>query len=124
MITCRPDISYPPIKLSQYSNNPAEEYYNAAKQIFKYIKATRTEGMYFWRKDPCNDLADLPLPKATKQTHQVDPSTYCDEPTLIHGAVDSDWAGDKTTANLLQALSSNILAAPFISKQNFKIPLP
>ena len=94
MITCRPDISYPLIKLSQYSNNPAEEHYNAVKQIFKYLKATRTEGIYFWRKDPRDDLPDLPLPKVTKQTHQVDPSTYCDEPTLIHGAVDSDWAGD------------------------------
>jgi hypothetical protein len=37
MVTCRPDISYPLIKLSQYSNNPAEEHYKAVKDIFYYL---------------------------------------------------------------------------------------
>ena len=29
MITCRPDISFPLIKLSQYSVNPAKDHYEA-----------------------------------------------------------------------------------------------
>ena len=48
MITCRPDISFPLIKLSQYSTNPAEEHYQAVKQIFRYLKATKSDGLYFW----------------------------------------------------------------------------
>ena len=65
MITCRPDISFPLIKLSQYSSNPAKEHYQALKQIFRYIKATSTDGIYFWRRHSRNDLPDLPLPKRT-----------------------------------------------------------
>ena len=94
MITCRPDISFPLIKLSQYSTEPAMEHYTAVKQIFRYVKATKTEGIYFWRKDPRSDLPDLSLPQITPQTHNVDPDTQCDSPTTIHGAADSDWAGD------------------------------
>ena len=94
MITCRPDISFPLIKLSQYSTAPAMEHYTAVKQIFRYVKATKTEGIYFWRKEPRSDLPDLPLPQITPQTHNVDPDTQCDSPTTIHGAADSDWAGD------------------------------
>jgi hypothetical protein len=37
MVTCRPDISYLLIKLSQYSNNWAEEHYKAVKDIFYYL---------------------------------------------------------------------------------------
>ena len=94
MVTCRPDISYPLIKLSQYSNKPAQEHYEAVKHIFKYIKATKLDGIYFWRKNSRNDLPDLPLPITHKQSYSVDPDSQCDDPHLIHAAVDSDWAGD------------------------------
>ena len=46
MVTCRPDISYPLIKLSQYSTNPAHEHYLAVKQIYLYIKHTADDGIY------------------------------------------------------------------------------
>ena len=49
MVTCRPDISFPLIKLSQYSSNPAKEHYEAVKHIFQYIKVTKHDGIYFWR---------------------------------------------------------------------------
>jgi hypothetical protein len=35
LVTCRPDISFPLIKLSQYSTNPAREHYKAIK-FFKF----------------------------------------------------------------------------------------
>lgn len=34
MITCRPDIAFPVIKLSQFSNAPAAIHFTAAKRIF------------------------------------------------------------------------------------------
>ena len=52
MITCRPDISYPVIKLSTYSNNPAKEHYLAVKQVMRYLRATMHEGITYWRKQP------------------------------------------------------------------------
>ena len=56
MIMCCPDISFTLIKLSQYSNNPAEEHYIAVKHIFKYLKATVDDGIYFWRSEPQDDF--------------------------------------------------------------------
>jgi hypothetical protein len=37
MVTCRPDISFPLIKLSQYSANPAKIHYEVVIQIFRYL---------------------------------------------------------------------------------------
>ena len=47
MVTCRPDISFLLIKLSQYSANPAEIHFIALKQLFCYLHDTPTEGIYF-----------------------------------------------------------------------------
>ena len=45
MVTCQPDISFPLIKLSQYSTNPAHEHYGAVQDIFKYLSCTKTDGI-------------------------------------------------------------------------------
>ena len=94
MVTCHPDISYTLIKLSQYGANPALEHYEAVKQTFQYVKATKSDWIYFWCKHARNNLPDLPLPNIQEQLHIVNPKVQCDEPYIIHGAVDSDWAGD------------------------------
>ena len=59
MVTSQPDISFPLIKLSQYSSNPAAEHYDSVKQIFRYIKATKHDGIYFWLQKALNDLPEL-----------------------------------------------------------------
>ena len=94
MVTCRPDISFPLIKLSQYSTTPAEEHYLAIKQLFKYVKATKHEGIYFWRRRPRNDLPFAPLPKTTTSTYSIGEQFLIDDPNTMHGTVDSDWGGD------------------------------
>ena len=93
-VTCRPDISYPLINLSQYSSNPAVEHYKAVKQLLRYIKATKNDGIYFWQKHIRDDLPDLPLPKQSTENYNVDPNTHIDSSDIIHGLVDSDWGGD------------------------------
>lgn len=60
MITCRPDISYPVIKLSQYSNNPAKEHYQAIQEIYQYLAQTEDDGIYYWRKEDNNELPRMP----------------------------------------------------------------
>ena len=90
MVTCRPDISYPLIKLSQYSNNSAHEHYHNIKQIFRYFKATKLDGIYFWQKLPCNDLPVISLPSVQPQTFSVDQTLQYISSTIIHIAVDSD----------------------------------
>ena len=90
MITCRPDISFPLIKLSQYSVNLAYEHYDAIKQIFRYIKATKTDGIYFWQQHVRDDLPVMPLPKCTENSYVIDPMVQQDQFNKIHGTVDSD----------------------------------
>ena len=48
MVTCRPDISYPTIKLSQYSANPSQCHYEAVIEIFRYLHSTLNEGLIYW----------------------------------------------------------------------------
>ena len=48
MVTCRPDISFPLIKLSQYSAKPAEIHFVALRQLYCYLRDTPTEGIYYW----------------------------------------------------------------------------
>ena len=94
MVTCRPDISFPLIKLSQYSANPAKIHYEAIIQIFKYLNATIDDGLVYWRKSPHPDLPHLPFPTVHKSNYTPEYHTNVDSSDTLHGAVDSDWAGD------------------------------
>jgi len=49
LVTCRPDILFAAIKLSQYSASPALCHFNAIKDIFRFLKATKDDGIYYWR---------------------------------------------------------------------------
>ena len=62
MVTCRPDISFPVVKLSQYSVNPAKIHYEAAKKPLMYLYTTKTHGIYFWRKELHPSLPKGPMP--------------------------------------------------------------
>jgi hypothetical protein len=92
LVTCRPDISFPLIKLSQYSTNPAREHYEAIKNIFYYLKCTKTEGIYYWRKE---HNQDLPATESSFDTESQDcEAKYQDTPDKLKSATDSDWGGD------------------------------
>lgn len=94
MVTCRPDIAFPLIKLSQYSANPAEVHYKAVVSIFQYLHATREQGITFWRTTPNPNLPDEKLPTVHKSNYEPTDTSEVDSPTTLHGAVDSDWADD------------------------------
>ena len=52
LVTCRPDISFAAIKLSQYLANPSKIHYDTLKGVYWYLSATEEEGIYFWRTEP------------------------------------------------------------------------
>ena len=62
LVTCRPDISFAAIKLSQYSAAPARIHYDAVKDIYCYLKATKDDRIYDWHKEPRLDLPIGPAP--------------------------------------------------------------
>ena len=68
--------------------------YEAVKDVFQYINATWTDSIYFWRKNHCNDLPELPLPASAYHPYTVDPISQPDDPNCIDGIIDSDWGGE------------------------------
>jgi hypothetical protein len=94
MVTCRPDISFPVIKLSQYSKNPAQIHYEAVIQIFRYLNTTIEDGITYWRPKPHPDLKHLPFPTVSHDNYDVSARDDHDQPNNMYAAVDSDWAGD------------------------------
>jgi hypothetical protein len=48
MTTCRPDIAFTSVKLSQLNSTPAEIHYHGLKHAIRYLYMTRIDGIYFW----------------------------------------------------------------------------
>ena len=73
MVTFQLDIFYSSIKFSQDRSSPAIEHHDAIKQIHQNIKATKSDGIYFWGSNSCNNLPDLPLPQHNvNNIHAID----------------------------------------------------
>ena len=119
MVTCRPDISYPVVKLSQYSITPAREHYEAAKQLLLYLKATKTDGIYYWRSTPHKDLPEGPLPTTKYDTHQATYEETKNENTL-EAAVDSDWAADSKHRKSVSGIVLQIAGGAVLYKTKFQ----
>jgi hypothetical protein len=62
MTTCHPDIAFTSVKLSQSNSRPAEIHYHGLKHAIRYLYATQTDGLYYWRTLPRLDLPELALP--------------------------------------------------------------
>ena len=99
LVTCRPDISYPVIKLSQYATRPTRIHFEAIKNIYRYLNSTKEEGIHFWRKTPRHDMPFIPFP-TTKRDGNYDESTVSERQqiydNIMLAAVDSDFAGDNS----------------------------
>jgi hypothetical protein len=92
MSTCRPDLSQSVVKCAQASACPAEVHYCAVKSIFRYLAATISDGIYFWRTEPNMDLPDDPLPVVSSTPHDIElMNRPVDVPHLTHGYMDSSW---------------------------------
>ena len=93
MVKCRPDISTAVIKLSQYMANPAREHYQAVDNLIKYVAATYTEGIVYWREHPCNHLPDKGIPTVHPDNHTL-LTTAPKRGDPLFAYSDSDWGAD------------------------------
>ena len=73
MVTCRPDISYATIKLSQYSTRPTRIHFEAIKNIMRYLKYTIDDGIYYWRQEP-NKILSYESPPTMKNDNNYNES--------------------------------------------------
>ena len=61
-VICRCDIGYAVTFLARYSQSPSKSHYNALKGIARYLRATKSYGIYYWRTTPWTDLPNCPIP--------------------------------------------------------------
>ena len=117
-ITCRPDILYAIIKLSQYNNKPSRIHYLAVKRVFKYLRDTLHDGLHYWRQDINPALLQVAAPPIPPDTHSVElPDS---DPRLAHGYVDSDWAGDTKHRRSISGLCLCFAGAPVVYRSRFQ----
>jgi len=102
LVTCRPDFSMAVTKLSQYASDPSEIHDNDLKNIFRYLRVTKEDGLYFWRKERTSfkELTDGNLPKLYSDEKEME--VVKNHRSKYSGKInddlvaftDSDWAGD------------------------------
>jgi hypothetical protein len=93
MTTCRPDIAFTSVKLSQANTCPHEHHYHGLKHALKYLFTTRDDGIYFWRTAPRLEFKEGPLPQinSNKQDLLIEKRPE-HAATQLHAYTDSDWA--------------------------------
>jgi hypothetical protein len=93
MTTCRPDLAYSSVKLSQSNSCPHKIHYHGLKHALKYLYHTKDDGLYFWQTHPHMELPEGPLPtvNSTCQDILLDnrPQFYAH---IAHAYADSNWA--------------------------------
>ncbi len=95
MVTCRPDIAFAIVKLSQYAVAPAAVHFEAVKQLYIYLKATKDDGIYYWREKWRNDLPPGELPSTKRDdNYTMEPTRHTQPGHILTSAVDSDYATD------------------------------
>ena len=93
LVTCRPDISHAVVRCAQNCICPHEVHYHAVKHVIKYLFLTKSEGLYFWRETPNDNLPDIAPPVLSSTAHDLlMDGRPQHSSTSLHGYVDSDWA--------------------------------
>ena len=121
MTTCRPDIAYTSVKLSQSNSAPAEHHYHGLKHAIRYIYITRNDGIYFWRTSPCPELPEGPLPpvNSSRQDLLLDDRPQHDASTAVAYG-DSDWATCVKTRRSFSGICIQLAGGTIAYKTKFQ----
>jgi hypothetical protein len=71
MTTCRPDLAYTSVKLSQSNSCPHELHFHGLKHALKFLYNSKDDGLYFWRTRPRPELQVGPLPTINSNTQDI-----------------------------------------------------
>jgi hypothetical protein len=121
MTTCRPDILFTSIKVSQSNTAPAEHHYHGLKHAIRYIYITRHDGIYFWRTRTCDELPAGPLPTVNSNIKDLllDGCPQHDANIAVaHG--DSDWATCMKTRRSFSGICIQLAGGTIAYKTKFQ----
>ncbi len=105
MVKYRPDYSFHITKLSQVLAKSAQLHYEALRSIASYLAQTPTDGLYYWRKEPCMDLPCDPLPQSHPDNH-IFTTDLTDSIDTLVGFAGADWASCHRTR---QAITGGVM---------------
>jgi hypothetical protein len=121
MTTCRPDILFTSIKLSQSNTAPAEHHYHGLKHAIRYIHITRHDGIYFWRTRARDELPAGPLPTVNSNIKDLllDGRPQHDANIAVAYS-DSDWATCVKTRQLFSGICIQLAGGTIAYKTKFQ----
>ena len=122
LVTCRPDISFPLIKLSQYSSKPARIHFEAVKGIYQYLKDTMDEGIHYWRTSPRNDRPDSPKPTTLTDYNNYSPheSKLTPKADVVKLQTDASYSSDTTHRKSVTGIIAHLVGGSILYKTRFQ----
>jgi hypothetical protein len=106
------------IKISPYNNRPAEIHYTAVKHIFRFLRNTIEDGLYYWRQNLHIDLKTGIEPELHPDNHDV--QIQGSDQTHAYGTVDANWAADKSHSCSVSGIAIFLAGAPVIFRSRFQ----
>ena len=122
MVTCRPDISYPIIKLSQYSTKPSRIHFEAVRSIYQYLKNTINEGIHYWRNKPRPDCppSPKPIPLTDYTNYEPDDCKTTLDPRKMDIQVDASYANDTGHRKSVTGIIARLAGGTILYKTKFQ----
>jgi len=121
MVTRIPDISFPLIKLSQYSATPTRQHFQAVQGIYNYLRNTVQGEIYFWVNTPQKDLPEGTTPTCPHPNNYMPHTREQQQPTYIRATVDSDYAGDTAHRQSVTGISVKTEGGSVYYKKDSKL---
>ena len=117
-VTCRPDILFTVIYLSQFSCHPSSLHYSTVKRVFQCLRCTINDGLHFWRLQPHPTLPFIPLPSLPKDN--VDTILPSVDESLPCAYADADWASNPVTRRSVSRSCVFLSGAPIVFQCKFQ----
>jgi hypothetical protein len=121
MTTCRPDILFTSIKLSQSNSAPAEHHYHDLKHAIRYVFTTRHDGIYFRRTSSRDELPAGLLPNVNSNIKDLllDGRPQHDADIAVAYG-DSDWATCVKTCRSFSGICIQLAGGTIAYKTKFQ----
>jgi hypothetical protein len=120
MTTCRPDLAFASIKLSQSNTAQAEIHFHGLKHAIRYLHTTRHDGFFFWCTAPHPELPKGPLQLVNSNRHDLLLDNRPDHNASIAVAYgDSNWATCVKTRHSFSGICIQLAGCTIAYKTKF-----
>jgi hypothetical protein len=121
MTTCRPDLAFASVKLSQSNTTLAEHHFHNLKHAIQYLYTTRHDGIYFWRTAAQLEFPEGPLPQVnSKQLDLLLDDRPHHNAIVVVAYGNSDWTACVKTRHSLSRICIQLAGGTIAYKTRFQ----